>query len=226
MKLFKGLNKSSVGIKEVVGLPKKVKDDAYNIKANKITIRYFLDLNFKESQDITGEIIHYLGYPIIIFERPFSGAILYLEDCTYHNQSKDNELTIDLVKDYPFGIDHRSDLAKIEGVEYANSGYELTIMDKSQIEYYKNTYKFYIPMMLNRKPIPIIKLDFADRILKPIDKIEVKRLSNISQSFLRTFIRLKLLEKTGTKKDNINGFMILFFLMMGALLWEIIRAFL
>jgi len=99
-------------------------------------------------------------------------------------------------------------------------------MDRSQIEYYRNTYKFYIPMMLNRKPIPIIKLDFADRILKPIDKIEVKRLSNISQSFLRTFIRLKLLEKTGTKKDNINGFMILFFLMMGALLWEIIRAFL
>lgn len=226
MKFFKGLKKSSVDIKDLTGLPQKVKSDAYNVNANKIMIRYFLDLNFRESQDIQGEIISYLGYPIIIFDRPFKGAVLFLEDCTYRNTSKDNELTMDLVKDYPFGIDHRSDLFKDTGIEWANSGYELTILDKSQKEYYNKTYKFYVPMMLNKTPIPIIKLDYADRILKPVDKAEVKRLSNISQTFLRTFTRIKLLEKTGTKQDNINGFVVIFFLMMGALIWEIVRSFL
>jgi len=222
--LFKGLNKSAPDIKNLLSLPSQTKEGMYNAKTNKIMIRYFMDFSFRDSQDIQGEIIHNLGLPLIIFEKPFSGAILFMEECTYHNHSKDMELTIDLVKDYPFGIDHKSDLIKFDGVEYHNNNYEIRITDKSLLEYYGKKYKFYIPMMLNHIPIPIIKLDNADRILNKVDEEKVKLLSNISQSFLRTFIRIKLLEKTGTKKDGI-GWIAIFFIMIGFALSTLITLF-
>lgn len=221
---FKNLNKSAPNIKEISSLPKHIKDTTYNNKNNKITIRYFHDLSFKESQDIQGEIIHNRGIPLIIFDRPFEGAILYLEDCIYHNQSKDGELTINLVKDYPFGIDLKSDLIKYEGIEFHNNSFEIKILNDSQEKYYKKTYKFFIPMMLNKISIPIIRLDNADRILRPVDESTVKRLSNISQTFLREFVRLELLKRTGSKKDNI-GWIAIFFIMVGMVLMNIISGF-
>jgi len=218
---FKTLNKNKPDLKELLSLPSNAKEGMYNLKANKITIRYFMDFSFKDSQDITGEIVHNLGLPLIIFEKPFSGAILFMEECTYHNHSKDMELTIDLVKDYPYGIDHKSDLIKFDGIEYYNNQYEIRITDKSLLDYYGKKYKFYIPMMLQHTPIPIIKLDYADRILQPIDEIQVKKLSNITQTFLRTFTRIKLLEKTGSKKDGI-GWIAIFFIAIGMVLMSII----
>jgi hypothetical protein len=221
---FKTLNKSAPDIKSLISLPNQAKESLYNSNINKITIRYFMDFSFKDSQDITGEIVHNLGLPLIIFEKPFSGAILFVEECTYHNHSKDMELTIDLVKDYPFGIDHKSDVFKDNNIEFHNNTYEIRITDKSLFEYYNKKYKFYIPMMLNKTPLPIIRLDYADRILTPITEEKVKRLSNITQVFLRSFMRIKLLEKTGTKKDGI-GWIAIFFIAIGFALHALIGLF-
>jgi hypothetical protein len=220
---FKNINKNAPTIKDLSNIPKELKDSAYNKISNTITIRYFLNMNFNISQDITGEIIHDKGLPLIIFDRPFQGAILFLEDCTYINQSKDNELTIDLVKDYPFGIDHKSDLLRFDNITYANKQFEIKICD-SQSKYYKKSYKLYIPMMLNRTPMPIIRLDDADRLLKPVNLEEVKRLANITQVFLRSFIRINLLLRTGNKNQNL-GFIALFFILIGFILDNFIRLF-
>lgn len=221
---FKTLTKNAPTIKDISRIPSDIKDSAYNIKANKITIRYFMDLNFTDSQDITGELVHNKGLPIVIFERPFSGAILFSESCVYRNHTKDGELTMDLVKDYPFGIDHKSDLFKYNGIEYTNNQYEIRITDKSLEQYYSKKYKFYIPIMLNRTPIPIIRLDKADRILNKVDEKNVKRLSNITQTFLREFTRLKLLERTGTKKDGV-GWILFFGWMAGLATYAIVSLF-
>lgn len=224
MNIFKGLRKSGISVNDITKLPQQVKDNAYNTKSNKITVRFFKDLSFKISEDILGEIVHTKDISVILFERPFEGCILYLEDCVYYNASKENELTIDAVKDYPFGIDYKSDLVKFNGVKYLNGNFTFQLFDKTQLAYYNKTYKFYIPMMINKIPLPIIRLDYADRILKPIDSKEVKRLSNISQVFLRQFIRLKLLERTGNRKDGI-GWIALFFIILGMVLMTIINLF-
>ncbi len=221
---FKTLGKNAPDIKELLSLPTQTKESLYNLKVNKIMIRYFMDFSFKDSQDITGEIIHNKGLPLIIFEKPFSGCVLFVEECTYHNHSKDKELTIDLVKDYPFGIDHKSDLFKDKNIEFYNNKYEIRITDKSLLNYYNKKYKFYIPIMLNKTPIPIIRLDNAERILTPIDSNTVKRLSNISQTFLREFVRIELLKRTGSKKDGI-GWIAIFFTAIGMILMTIINAF-
>lgn len=222
--IFKNLNKSAPDMKELLSLPSKTKEGMYNVRVNKITIRYFMDFSFRDSQDITGEIVYNLGLPLIMFEKPFSGCVLFMEECTYHNHSKDMELTIDLVKDYPYGIDHKSDLFKDNNIEFHNNTYEIRLTDKSLLDYYGKKYKFYIPMMLNKTPIPIIKLDNADRILTCVDDASVKRMSNITQSFLRTFIRIKLLEKTGSKKDGI-GWIAIFFITIGFALNSLISLF-
>lgn len=221
---FKNLNRTPVDLQEITNLPTHTKNTAYNLKANKICIRIFKDFNCRESQDVTGDIIWDKDLPLIIFHTPYEGVILYLEDFIYFNKSKDNEPTIEIVPNYPLGLDHRSDLVRHDGIEYHNNEATITILDKSQKEYYMKKYKFYIPVMLNKIPLPIIRLDNADRVLKPVDKEAVKRLTNITQEFLRQWIRLLLLARTGNRKQGI-GFEALFFMMMGAILWTIISSF-
>lgn len=222
MNLFKGLRKNNVSLEDLTKISKQAKDTAYNTKSNKITIRFFKDLSFKNSEDVNGEIIHTKDLSVILIDRPFEACILYVDDCTYYNTSKENELTINAVKDYPFGIDMKSDLLKFNGIEYHNTKFKIRITDKSQKKYYDKTYDFYIPVLMNNIPLPIIRLDNADRILKPVNQEEVKRLCNISQTFLRQFTRLKLLERTGNKKDGI-GWIAIFFIFVGMILMTILN---
>jgi len=221
---FKTLNKNKPDLKEFTGLPQKFKDNIYNIKANKITVRYFSDMRFESCQDIIGEIIFNAGYPLIIFNTPFEGAILLNNDCTYRNLSKDGELTIDIVPDYPFGIDKSCDLKRFDGVDYYNNIYEVNILDKSQEDYYKKKYKLFFPIMLNKIPIPIIRLDNADKLLKPVNNEYVKKLSNVSQIMLRTYLRIELLKRTGNKKDGV-GWVAIFFIAIGMVIMMIINGF-
>lgn len=222
MSLFKGLRKSNVTLEDLTKISKQAKDTAYNTKSNKITVRFFKDLSFKNSEDITGEIVHTKDLSVILIDRPFESCILYLDECCYYNTSKENELTINAVKDYPFGIDLKSDLLKFKGIEYYNNNFRIKINDKSQLKYYNKTFKFYIPVLMNNIPLPIIRLDNADRILKPINQDEIKKLSNISQTFLRQFVRLELLKRTGNKKDGI-GWIAIFFIFVGMILMTILN---
>lgn len=222
MNLFKGLRKSGVSIEDITNISKNAKNSAYNKKSNKIMVRFYDDLSFGDSEDIEGEIIHTKDISLILIERPLEACILYVEGVTYHNKSKDNELTINAVKDYPFGLDFRSDLVKHNGIEYRNNQYTIRLFNESQQKYYNKQYKFYIPILMDNIPIPIIRLDYADRILIPVDKDNVKRLSNISQVFLRQFIRLKLLERTGNKKDGI-GWIAIFFIAIGMILMTLLN---
>jgi hypothetical protein len=72
--------------------------------------------------------------------------------------------------------------------------------------------------------VPIVRLDDAER-LTPIDKKYTKMLANITQTFLREFIDIKLLQRTGSK--NTSGMIFVFALAMaiGTMFGLILSAF-
>ena len=56
----------------------------------------------------------------------------------YKKYNYENELTINAVKDYPFGLDFKSDLVKYNGIEYKNNQYTIKLFDDSKHKYYNN----------------------------------------------------------------------------------------
>ena len=96
-------------------------------------------------------------------------------------------------------------------------------MSNSHNLYYKDR-KLFIPRLMNETVIPVIRLDDADR-LTPIDKKYTKMAANITQTFLREWIDVKLLQRTGSK--NTSGMVFVFALAMaiGTMFGLILSAF-
>jgi len=164
---------------------------------------------------------------LVKFDNPFNGAILLIEDFTFINRSRNNELTIDICDNYPFGIDKNSDLIRFDDVKYYNHVKDAItekVLGKSKGMYYKDR-KFFIPVMLNQIPLPIIRLDDADR-LQPVNKKYVKKLATITQNFLRAISDVKLLERVGSKSSTGYVYVAILFTLIGMVFMMIISAFL
>lgn len=212
--------------KEVIKIPGKIKETSTNVAANRITVRYFTN-DFSECLECVGEITRDTNIPLIIFNTPnIRGAVIKIDKFTYINRSRDNELTIDVSENYPYGIDKNCDLSKYNNVEYYNNfkgnltaEEQMTMSSKDLSDC-----KFFIPVMLNNIPLPIIRLDDADR-LSPIDKKYVKKLANVSQSFLRDISDVKLLQRVGSKNTNGYIYIAILFLIIGAFFGLILSAF-
>jgi len=222
---FNKIGKSLPETKEVLKIPSHIKETTLNINLNKISVRYFSQ-NFTSCIETIGEIQRLTSIPIVLFNVPdVKGAVLLIDNFTYINRSRNNELTIDVCENYPYGIDKNSDLLKFKDVQYQNIRDDLTknIINKSQKMYYQDR-KFYIPVMLNQIPIPIIRLDDADRF-QPINKKYVKLLANVSQTFIREWIDIKLLQRTGSKNTSGMVYVALMFGIIGIIFGMIIRSF-
>jgi len=227
---FNKIGKQLPESKEVFKIPSKIKETAINVSLNKIAINYFSN-NFHLKDEFVGEITRDTDIPLIIFNSPnVNGAILLISDFTYINRSRNNELTIDISENYPYGIDKNSDVIKFKDVDYYNNFKDMDVRnnlkDKSQMLYYKKKYKFFIPVMLNQIPLPIIKLDDADNRVTKIDKAYVKKLANVSQSFLRMIGDVKLLQRTGSKNSSGFIYVAILFLVIGIVGGLILSAFL
>src|SRR5659263_129600 len=216
---FNKIGKQLPDSKEVFKIPSRIKETAINVSLNKIAIRYFSN-NFHLCDEFIGEITRDTDIPLVIFNSPHvNGAVLLIQDFTFINRSRNNELTMDISENYPFGIDKNSDVIKFKDVDYYNNFKDMDVRnnlkDKSQMLYYKKKYKFFIPVMLNQIPLPIIKLDDADNRVTKIDKAYVKKLANVSQSFLRMIGDVKLLQRTGSKNSSGFVYVAILFLVFG-----------
>jgi hypothetical protein len=150
------------------------------------------------------------------------GAILLLNRTTYVNKTKNNEKGIEVCANYPFSLDRNADLVRFDNVEYQEIRNN-TNVGKSQQLYYKDR-KVFIPRMMNETLIPIIRLDEADR-LTSVDKKYQRMLANITQIFLREWIDVKLLQRTGSKNTSGMVYVAGLFLVIGIVFGLVLSAF-
>jgi len=220
---FNSVGKDLPETKEVINIPKQFRETVENTKLNRITIRYF-DKDFLNSNDINGEIVNIAGVSLILFNVPFKGAILITEGVIYNNWSKEGEKTIDITENYPYGIDKKSSLLRFSDIKYYNIFKDVDYLNNSQQAYYKKEYKFYIPVMLNKIPLPIIELANAERYTI-IDKDHIKTLANISQDWIRNFLGIKVMERSNNKKNSGAVYIAIVGILSGMVIDSLLRAF-
>jgi hypothetical protein len=223
---FNHIGKDMPKTSDLMKIPSHVKETAINVNLNKIAIRYFLD-EFAECIETSGEIHRMGSTSIVLFNVPeVKGAVLLINKFTYINRSRNNERTMDVYENYPFGVDKNCDVLKFEDVDYQNfrDNRKNETVGASKAEYYKK-YKWYIPVMMNQIPLPIVRLDDADRLI-PIDKTYTKLLANVTQVFLREFMDIKLLQRTGNKAQTGMIYVAILFLVIGAFGGLVISSFL
>lgn len=196
---FNKIGKSMPDSKEVLKVPSHLRSSAINVSLNKIAVRYW-EIDFTDCIDTIGEVVRFGSTSLVLFEVPdCKGAILLLNKTTYTNRSKNNERCIEVCANYPFSLDRNADLIRFSDVEYQEIRHNVSV-GKSQELYYKDR-KVFIPRMMNETLIPIVRLDDADR-LTPINKQYQRMLATITQSFLREWIDIKLLARTGSKNSS------------------------
>jgi hypothetical protein len=219
---FNKIGKSLPNMKEVIRVPTQIRSTATNVSLNKMAVRYW-ELDFVDCHDTVGEIVRFGSTSLVTFDVPdCKGAILLLNKTTYINRSKNNERGIEVCANYPFSLDRNADIIKFSDVQYQDIKDNVRVAPSQQL-YYKDR-KLFIPRMMNEIVVPIVRLDDAER-LTPIDKKYTKMLANITQTFLREWIDVKLLQRTGSK--NTSGMIFVFALAMaiGTMFGLILSAF-
>jgi hypothetical protein len=226
---FNRMGKSLPNMKDVIKVPSEVRNQATNVSLNKIAVRYW-EMDFADCHDTIGEIMRFGSTSLVLFQIPdCKGAILLLNKTTYINRSRNNERCIEVCANYPFSLDRNSDIIKFADVHYQDIKNNIKVSD-SQEAYYTNVKeaikgrKLFVPRMMNETVIPIIRLDDADR-LTPIDKKYTKMAANITQTFLREWIDVKLLQRTGSKNTSGMVFVAGLFLAVGTIFGLILSAF-
>jgi hypothetical protein len=219
---FNKIGKNLPDTKEVLRVPSTLRTSATNVSLNKIAVRYW-EIDFTDCIDTVGEIIRFGSTSLILFDVPdCKGAILLLNRTTYVNKTKNNEKGIEVCANYPFSLDRNADLVRFDNVEYQEIRNN-TNVGKSQQLYYKDR-KVFIPRMMNETLIPIIRLDEADR-LTSVDKKYQRMLANITQIFLREWIDVKLLQRTGSKNTSGMVYVAGLFLVIGIVFGLVLSAF-
>jgi hypothetical protein len=219
---FNKIGKSLPNIKEVIRVPTEVRNKATNVSLNKMNVRYW-ESDFTDCHETIGEIVRFGSTSLVLFDVPdCKGAVLLLNKTTYINRSKNNERSIEVCANYPFSLDRNSDIIKFNDVQYQDIKDNVRVSNSHNL-YYKDR-KLFIPRLMNETVIPVIRLDDADR-LTPIDKKYTKMAANITQTFLREWIDVKLLQRTGSK--NTSGMIFVFALAMaiGTMFGLILSAF-
>lgn len=219
---FNKIGKSLPDGKEVLRVPSQIRTTAVNVSLNKIAVRYW-EIDFTECIDTAGEIIRFGSTSIVLFDVPdCKGAILLLNKTTYTNRSKNNERCIEVCANYPFSVDRNASIVRFPEVQYQDIKNNIHIGASQQL-YYKDR-KVFVPRMMNETVIPIISLDEADR-LTPVDKKYTRMLANITQIFLREWIDVKLLQRTGSKNTSGMVYVAGLFLVIGIVFGLVLSAF-
>jgi len=182
--------------KTVTEIPGKLRIDSRNRNINIINIRYF-DRHFRNCIITKGTIEHRTSIPIVYFECPDKLAGLVFDDSVYTDQDT-KENWIDFCEDYPFSLQQSTELTQYLDVEYYNDFASGVVQKKNENDPGNLSYK--IPVMINRIPREIIRIDTAQR-MRTVDGPYVSRKIEITQYVIRQLSKVMLLERVG-KKDN------------------------
>lgn len=220
---FNKIGKSLPDSKELLRVPHTIRSQSTNVSLNKIAVRYW-EIDFTDCTDAVGEILRFGSTSLVLFDVPdCKGAILLLNKTTYTNRSKNNERCIEVCANYPFSLDRNADLIRFDEVEYQEIRHNVHVGQSQQL-YYKDR-KVFIPRMMNETLIPIIRLDDADRLTQ-MDKKYVRMLANVTQVFLREWVDIKLLQRTGSKNTSGMVFVAAIFLAIGTIFGLVLSSFL
>lgn len=224
LNFFNKLNKAKLpDVKDLVSIPKKLKYESENIEINKIVVRFF-NQDFSKCIESIGIINHDTAIPLIYFDRPFKGAVIMFDDTSYINTSKNNELCIDVCESYPFTLDHNSELYQDLKIQYYNdTGNEKIDSKQSQELFNKTGLGYFIPVFLNKIPIPIIKIEKEKR-LSIVDETFVKHRIDITQHLIRQLSNVKLLERVSNKDNTGLIYCAILFLIIGGFLGSLLMA--
>lgn len=200
MGILNGIRKINVpGIDEVVTIPSKIRNEADNQKINQIKVKFF-DRFFKKCFTVNGIKEHKTSIPIVYFDKPDKLGVILFDDCTYIDENGFE--CVDVCEDYPFGLNHATEHTIINDlkIQYYNDMSENKLGQMSKEMFEKNGMAYYIPVMLNRIPREIIRIETKQK-LNLIDDNYITHKTEITAYLVRQLSKVKMLERVG-KKDN------------------------
>lgn len=200
MSLFNWIRKTDVpDSSEIIAIPGKIKNETENQKINQVKVKYF-DRFFKKCFTVNGIKEHKTSIPIVYFDKPDKLAVILFDDCTYIDENGFE--CVDVVEDYPFGLNQSTEYLILNDLkmQYYNDFAENKLGTISKEMFEKNGCAYCLPVMLNRIPREIIRIDSKQK-LNVIDDVYVKHKIEITQYLIRQLSKVKMLERVG-KKDN------------------------
>ena len=181
---------------ELIAIPNQMKTATKNQKLNQVNIRYF-DRFFKKCIILTGTKEYKTSIPIVYFESPNALACIVFDDSEYMDEQ--NRIWIDICEDYPFALNHNTELVQILNQQYYNDFAENKIAIKKDGEQGYESYK--IPVLLNRIPREVTRINPGEKNMVQMDEKYLANKGEVTQYILRQIGRIKFLERVG-KEDN------------------------
>ena len=179
---------------DVLAVPKKLRKTSENAKLNEINVRYW-DRSFRNPKDFKGTIDTTTSIPIVYFDNPKPNAIIQFDDCTY--EDKEGKIWIEAAQDYAYGIDRNSDLAEFLNTRYYNDFADGKVQDIKD-EKYK---AYMIPVLLNRIPRPIIKINLGEK-LNVKDHTWVTVVAEVTKDMIQQLGTSEFLRGRGKKSNG------------------------
>lgn len=180
---------------QVINIPSGMKTISKNQQLNHINIRYF-DRFFKKFIVLSGTKEHKTSIPIVYFESPKPLAVIIFDDTEYLDE--EGRVWIDVCEDYPFSMNYNTELIQFLNQQYYNDFIENKVAEKKPDE--EGYQSYLIPVMLNRIPREIIRIDTQQQMAL-VDQKYVNHKSEITQYIIRQIGRIILLERVG-KQDR------------------------
>lgn len=217
MGIFNKLSKADFpDVSEIGNIPVTMREGFKRGELNRVTVRYF-NSDFSEVIESVGKIDYTTSIPMIYFEIPFKGGIILLDKTIYSDKARCIKC-IDIVEGYIFGLDKKVDIVRqLEGQYYNDCGngkIDKEIAEKLREE---SGIGYYVPVLLNSIPIPIIKLK-QDISLKVIDIKQVTLLTEVTQRVIRQLADNKLLSRTGKGDNTVLVYVSVLFTLIGVVL--------
>lgn len=197
---------------EIVKIPSKLRNDAENLKCNSIKVRFFNQNFTKLIAESDGIVSYETAIPIVYFDKPAKLGVILFDDVTYTDMIR-NVTCLDVCELYAYGIDKNSSLKKELDVQYYKDLKKKRLSSKSQELYYETNCGYYVPVLLNNIPIPIIQI--KKEITNPVDGRKVLKIVEITQNLLRMLADVKMLQRVGKKDNSALYFCALLFFLLG-----------
>lgn len=225
MSFLSGLRKTKLpNVDDLSKIPKSLKTSWQNTELNTIDIRFF-NTNFSKMIPTVGFINRDLAVPIVYIEKPHKAGIILLDDKTYTDVSTGKEY-LDVCESYPFGLDKNIDLKFDFDAQYYNDIKE-NLIDKEKADILKDKtgIGYYLPVMLNNIPIPIIKYD-TDVKISFLNNQKIKSITYITQALLMQMSRQKLFARTTDNDNSGMGYAFLMGFLLGGILFTLFTLYL
>ena len=202
--------------KDIVTLPKKIKNDAEKVEQSKIIVRFFTS-DFSEVIEIVGFKTNKTSIPLVYFETTEKLGCIALDGCIYFNKTT-NQHQIDVCEDYLFGLAKNVELFYDLNKEYYNN---ISDSEKAKMQKTKLGYGYYIPVLLNKIPREVIKVDLK----KKLNSNDIRKIE-ITQYIIRQLGTVRMLERLEKKDNSILIACFFMFVPIGFVIGAVVMAYL